>query len=510
MQKKSFVIVALLFTQFIHAQLTPEILFYKFNETGTKITNHASSVTSTTDTADIVGALTQTPGSICAGALNGVELTSSTNYVNSNWPTSLNGDFTISFRTSNITPSITLFYMFGDVNTGLRLFTNGVAGSNNWILRGNGITDLNINGAAVIAPTMTTITYDNATLELKGYVNGILNNTVIQAAPINIVSIDNFKVGGYGTNTGLNLGGKMEEFRLYSRTLTPTEIMELYNGPLPDLLPSSQLICSENASISIQPNYSVDTYLWSTGATNDSIQVSNTGSYTLTAIKECKSITDTVFVTEGFSYYSTQVTICSSSLPYISVFGDTFSNGGIYQTIGTNAIGCDSILTLDLTVSHVDTNIVVSGSENQTLTAPLNSDAYQWIDCSTNTPIAGETSHTFTATQNGSYAVIVTQNNCSNTSQCFSVYSLSLDESNNKLLHIYPNPSTGIFNIQIPAHFTGNAVLEIHSITGQKLSSNNVHSISNFEFELNQPSGMYILTLKDTNGNKATKQIIKK
>ncbi len=164
MQKKSFVIVALLFTQFIHAQLTPEILFYKFKETGTKITNHASSVTSTTDTADIVGALTQTPGSICAGALNGASLSSNTNHVNSNWPLNLNGDFTISFRTSNITPSSILFYIFGETTTSLRLFTNGVAGPDNWILRGQGMTDLSITGAAIMTPTMTTITYNNTTL----------------------------------------------------------------------------------------------------------------------------------------------------------------------------------------------------------------------------------------------------------------------------------------------------------------------------------------------------------
>jgi hypothetical protein len=68
--------------------------------------------------------------------------------------------------------------------------------------------------------------------------------------------------------------------------------------------------------------------------------------------------------------------------------------------------------------------------------------SYQWIDCSNeNLPIEGETQQTFSATANGDYAVIVTQNNCSDTSDCVNVSVLGINELTTGTLTVFPNPT---------------------------------------------------------------------
>lgn len=64
------------------------------------------------------------------------------------------------------------------------------------------------------------------------------------------------------------------------------------------------------------------------------------------------------------------------------------------------------------------------------LTADLSGATYQWIDCSNNSPIAGATNQSFTATVNGNYAVEVSENGCSATSACESINFIGISELN--------------------------------------------------------------------------------
>ncbi len=80
---------------------------------------------------------------------------------------------------------------------------------------------------------------------------------------------------------------------------------------------------------------------------------------------------------------------------------------------------------------------LISQAENAT---------YQWMNCDNNQIIAGQTGKTFTATENGSYAVIVTQNNCTDTSNCQIVDNIgvSKEELANQT-SVTPNPGDGKF-----------------------------------------------------------------
>ncbi len=214
------------------ADTVPELIHYRFDGQGTSVPNLASSPPSGTATATIMGGLTQTGTDLNLSgngfSLVGSGASSTTDYLHTGWATDLgSGSWTISFASSNITSSTTLFYVFGDINTGsFRCFTNGVAGPNNWILRGNGMTDVSVPGGATVATHRTTFVYDMPAAEIRAYLDGVLVSTVPQG-PLNFVGPGPFKVMGYSTNVGSPAGGLLDDFRVYNRALTALEVMDL-------------------------------------------------------------------------------------------------------------------------------------------------------------------------------------------------------------------------------------------------------------------------------------------
>ncbi|HET6990245.1 MAG TPA: LamG domain-containing protein, partial [Bacteroidia bacterium] len=232
--KKTITTLLIVFISFtsLFSQAIPELLYYKFDGTGTSVPNLASSPPVGTTTATLMGGLTQGSTGQCQGAVIGSGTSSTTDYVNTGYATNLTGtSWTISMWTSNITASATLFYIFGDVSAGsFRCFTNGVAGANNWILRGTGITDVLVNGGATVAPHVTTFVYDMTAGNIKAYLDGVLVNTVAQGTP-SITGAGPFKVIGYSGNVGAPAGGLLDEFRMYNRALSASEVALLANPP---------------------------------------------------------------------------------------------------------------------------------------------------------------------------------------------------------------------------------------------------------------------------------------
>lgn len=141
----------------------------------------------------------------------------------------------------------------------------------------------------------------------------------------------------------------------------------------------------------------------------------------------------------------------------------TSDNNTATKTL-TNASGCDSIITLDLTILTVDISTTTSGN---TLTAGATGATYQWIDCSDNSLIAGETDASFVATVSGDYAVIVNDGNCTDTSACInvtltSVINLNTDE---RTYQVYPNPTTD--NVIISNYHSGINHVAVMDLTGK-------------------------------------------
>jgi hypothetical protein len=214
MRKISTLLLLLLSGTAAFGQSVPELLWYKFDGSGNTVPNLASNPPTGTANATLMGGLTQGGSGICGGTAIGTGISSTTDYVNTGWATNLTGtSWTISMRTKDIIGTSTLYYVFGDANAaGFRCFTNGVAGANNWILRGP-VSDLLCTGCAGAPNNMTTFVYDNVAGNTKAYLNGVLVTTVTQVAPT-IASAGPFKVVGYSANVGAPLNWLLDDFRV--------------------------------------------------------------------------------------------------------------------------------------------------------------------------------------------------------------------------------------------------------------------------------------------------------
>ncbi len=405
------------------AQLTPEVLYYKFDGSGTTVPNLASAPPPGTATANILGGLTQGGSSICQGTMIGSGVSSTTDYVNTGWAPNLGtGSWTISFRTENITASATLFYIFGDLNTNsFRCFTNGVAGPNNWILRGAGLTDILITGGATVAPHMNTFVYDATLNQVRAYLDGVLVNTVAQTAP-NVTGAGPFKVVGYSANVGMPVNGHLDEFRVYSRALTQVEITQLNNPFVPSgFLGADQSLCPGD-SIQLQFNSPYGNALWSTGSTTSSTTVTTTGMVTLSITGACGTGNDTVLINPGAAPVFTlgaDVAQCGGTVlldagagAYSYLWNDATTNqtltatasGMYYVRVTDNVSGCFAFDTINIAINS-NPNPNLGADQTQcggtiTLQATSGAYAYLWNDSSTNSSLSVNAS--------GVYAVALT------------------------------------------------------------------------------------------------------
>ena len=176
----------------------------------------------------------------------------------------------------------------------------------------------------------------------------------------------------------------------------------------------------------------------------------------------------------------------------------TYTSSGTYiqNLLGTN--NCDSTITLNLTINQVDIAASIAGA---TLTANATSAQYQWIDCDNgNTPIPGAQAQIYVATANGNYAVVVTQNGCSDTSDCLNVYQVGLDEKQDGTsLSVYPNPTHGELTVILPES-KGRSDLEVTDLSGKVIYKRLNIKEDKWNFTLKAPSGVYLLKVTTEDG----------
>jgi hypothetical protein len=177
--------------------------------------------------------------------------------------------------------------------------------------------------------------------------------------------------------------------------------------------------------------------------------------------------------------------------------GEELTMSGTYYDTLMTVEGCDSLLTLNLTIEVIDNTVDVDGGE---LTAAAGYN-YQWIDCITNMPIEGENDQVFVATQSGSYAVELTLGECETLSECIDLIILDVEE--NKLdngVSVFPNPSTGIYYLTFE-ELSSEVSLQLRSISGALLRTWQAENIMTTTLNLRDlSSGVYWLRIETNNG----------
>lgn len=137
-------------------------------------------------------------------------------------------------------------------------------------------------------------------------------------------------------------------------------------------------------------------------------------------------------------------------------------------------------------VSCVET-IVNQSADDLTLTAPLGLETYQWYDCDKGDIILGETNDTFTVTENGSYAVIINNGFCSDTSVCTAVNSMGTSREESLYFNAYPNPVHDQLFIECPQ----GALVTIYDAMGQIVFSEKMQTPKSIISFKDMASGLY-------------------
>ncbi|MEM9325678.1 MAG: T9SS type A sorting domain-containing protein [Bacteroidota bacterium] len=151
------------------------------------------------------------------------------------------------------------------------------------------------------------------------------------------------------------------------------------------------------------------------GATAQSYTATASGNYAVILTDGACSETSACQFIDITACNTTSNTVVEACNSY-EWLGMTYTASGTYQETLTNSLGCDSLLTLDLTIKTVNTTVQKS---DLTLTSAAADATYQWLDCDNgNMPISGATSQSYTVSATGNYAVMVTKDGCTATSDC--------------------------------------------------------------------------------------------
>ncbi|MBL4715684.1 MAG: T9SS type A sorting domain-containing protein, partial [Bacteroidia bacterium] len=228
-----------------------------------------------------------------------------------------------------------------------------------------------------------------------------------------------------------------------------------------------------------------DSITWLNGITYTSNN--NSATHTLPNAIGCDSVV-TLNLTIASNTKIETITACDS-ISWID--GNTYSaSNNIATHTVNNAAGCDSVITLNLTIDTVDVSVT---NTDPTLTASITGVLYQWLDCGNSYEVLiGEVSQNFTAIKNGDYAVEVTGNSCTDTSVCIAITNVGLERNPLfKNVFVFPNPNDGMVNIDL-----GNLKeisIKVYNVYGQLVYHRENINATIHQFELNEVSGIYLL-----------------
>jgi len=182
----------------------------------------------------------------------------------------------------------------------------------------------------------------------------------------------------------------------------------------------------------------------------------------------------------------------TACLQYTSPSGKfIYSESGNYNDTLPNSKGCDSVITINLTINTVDISVV---TDSRVLTANNNANSYQWIDCSTNNIIDGETNQTYMPSANGNYAVIMTQNGCTDTSDCYEISAVGITQQNNSKISVFPNPTNGNISIELGQVYA-KVNISLTNIHGQTQRSWNFENVDHLNLVIEEAPGLYFINV---------------
>ncbi|MDN4165643.1 immunoglobulin domain-containing protein [Cytophagales bacterium LB-30] len=279
------------------------------------------------------------------------------------------------------------------------------------------------------------------------------------------------------------------------------------------LQPQNTSVCEgQNTSLEVQAMGQNLVYEWRKGGeivgTTAALQFTNVsadlaGLYVVEVSGDCGSILSNEVLLTVFT--AEPIEMNESACGSFDFNGETYTESGQYPISLTNENGCPYVLTLNLTITQIDNSVSQNGS---VLTSQQEGASYQWINCSTQTPIDGATSISFTPEEAGSYAVQITLNGCETVSTCMDITILGIKGLLSHKLNYYPNPVENRLTLQFE-EAQAKGQLQIIALNGDIVSSQ--------EFEGKElvydtdylKSGIYYLKIQNNKGTSVIKLLKK-
>ncbi len=204
--------------------------------------------------------------------------------------------------------------------------------------------------------------------------------------------------------------------------------------------------------------------------------------------KLCDSIIRVDLTITPNSYKTLDVNVCRRwRAPSRKYF---ITKSGTYKDTIMNQAGCDSILTINATVTQFDYSV---DQRPDTLFALGFADNYRWLDCDANkAPIAGETNSFMKIIRDGRFAVELSNSDgCKDTSACISVKKNSIHNLKHTPMNIsiYPNPATHELNF---SGIEGSFDFQILNVVGQQMLAGR-GNMSSIQIDL--LPGMYFIAV---------------
>lgn len=243
------------------------------------------------------------------------------------------------------------------------------------------------------------------------------------------------------------------------------------------------IVCQGAANLySVTPQAGATSYNWtlpngwvgaSSGNTISVTSSLTSGTISVTAANFCgASAPSSLAVSVNPTITAVQnVTLCNGQK--ITVGSISYSTSGTYTNMLTRMNGCDSLVTTNLSV---DAPIDISTFNSEAdIKANATGASYQWIDCDHNNAIlVGETGQSFIPLANGNYAVIVSVNNCSDTSACVNFLTTGIKNIGlRNQIKIYPNPGTTF--VFVETTFSSGSIVLLNAL-GQEIKSSTISS----------------------------------
>lgn len=178
---------------------------------------------------------------------------------------------------------------------------------------------------------------------------------------------------------------------------------------------------------------------------------------------------------------------------------------GVYNdTLVAKSTGCDSIVTRNINIINIDKYVIHDGS---LLTARTLNATYQWVNCNKDyLVIDTATKRSFVAPKNEMYAVIITKDGCTDTSDCIQVLNAKVTPISAYSFEISPNPNKGKFTIKSNINTPVN--IEVINVLGEVVFTQNNIKANDYKIELNHKAGIYFVRIKDNNNSAITKRIV--